>query len=188
MSEQADESASTDGEPVRSPLSITLQPVRLSIGPANARMNWRLTLTNEGTAHIVAMRVWSDCITCRTAAPDRDDLAGPGAMQARLRQHAMLAPEESVTLAGEWQIQREAFVPFLGFATKILPLARIRVIGAAMAPTKAAFLIGREPAQDDTAPEALAADGALQVHSSLVARPVKARSRAAAVASDGGTA
>ena len=172
----------------RSTLDLAFEPLRLSIGPGNARMNWRLTLTNAGEAHIVGLRVWSDLVSTRTAAPDREDLSGPDPMQARLHQIRMLAPGEEAALSGEWQLPRDKFVPFLGLTQKILPLVRFRMVGAGILPTKKAYLVGKQATQDDAMPEALACDGALQVHSSLIAAPVGRRKNRAAIASESGAA
>lgn len=184
LASMSEESANHDDFIVRSTLDMVLEPLRLAIGPGNARMNWRLTLTNVGEAHIVGLRVWSDLVTSRTAAPDKDDLSGPETMQARLHQIRMVAPGEETTISGEWQLPRDKFEPFLGLEHKILSLARFRLVGAGMLPVKQAYLIGKRPAQDDTMPEAVAADGALQVHSSLVAALVTDRGKPDVIASD----
>lgn len=184
LARMSEGSAITDDQIVRSTLEIALQPVRISIGPASARLNWRMVLTNAGEAQIVALRVWSDCKTSRFAVPDPDDFSGPDTLDARLHNVRMLPPGETVTLSGEWQIKRADFVPFIGITNQILGLARIRIVGAGILPAKALFLVGKQPAQDDAQPEAMTCDGALQVHSNLVARLVRPNRNESNIASD----
>lgn len=154
-------------------LALVLSPTRLSIGPTRALLNWRLDLTNGGDAHLVALRIWSDMDTAHASVPDARQLGGPDMDRARLLTLAMLAPGESASVIGEWQLDRTAMKP-VGTPAKpmIVPLARFRILGAGLAPQKRIFVIGSPPANDSERVGALGLEANLQIHSRLAAREI----------------
>lgn len=154
-------------------LSLALFPTRLSIGPTRVLLNWRFELTNSGSSHIVALRVWSDMVSAHGSIPTEEQLGGPDLDEARMHRIAMLAPDATEAIAGEWQISRDALRP-VGNAPErlILPLARFRLIGAGIMPLRKAFVIGNPPPPGEEKLRPLLLDGSFQMHIRLAARAV----------------
>ncbi|QZH75427.1 MAG: hypothetical protein JY451_02065 [Erythrobacter sp.] len=154
-------------------LSLTLFPTRLSIGPTRVLLNWRLELSNNAQDHIVSLRIWSDMVSAHGSIPTEEQLGGPNLDEARLHRIAMLAPFATESIAGEWQMPRDAVRPVDNAPESlILPLARFRLIGAGIAPLRRAFVIGNPPAPGEEKLRPLHLDGSLQVHIRLAARAV----------------
>ncbi|RPF72082.1 hypothetical protein [Aurantiacibacter spongiae] len=123
-------------------LDLTLEPERLSVGMVNAICNWRLLLRNAGDTHVVGLRVASDLAAAHATLGEREQLGGPGA-GARIDTVSLLAPGQEVSLKGEWTLPlSEARVVFVAERATILPLARLRIVGAGIAPQRIAILIG----------------------------------------------
>lgn len=154
-------------------LTLELFPTRLSIGPTRVLLNWRLDLTNTGESYIVALRMWSDMVSAHSSVPSAEQLGGPDMDHARLHQIALLEPGAHESIVGEWQIPRDAVRPVDNSPDKlILPLARLRCIGAGLAPLRQAFVIGQPPLQGEERLRALQLSGDMQFHSKLSARAV----------------
>jgi len=154
-------------------LAIDLLPTRLSVGPTRVLLNWRLDLTNGGDSHIVALRIWSDMVSAHSAVPSSEQLGGPDPDDAGLHTVAQLAPGDTANVMGEWQMPRNAVRAVDNSPDQlILPLARFRIIGAGIAPTRRAFIIGSPPAPGDERLRALQLSGDLQIHARLSARAV----------------
>lgn len=164
----ADESAISDGT-----LSLALVPTRLSIGPTRVMLNWRLELANVGSSHIVSLRVWSDMVSAHGSIPSEEQLGGPDLEDARQHRIAVLAPAATQTIAGEWEMPRDALRPVDNAPERlILPLARFRLIGAGITPFRKAFVIGNPPAPGEEKLRPLQLDGNFQMHTRLAARAV----------------
>lgn len=162
----------TENEPVAA-LMLELFPTRLSIGPTRVLLNWRLDLTNNGAAHIVALRVWSDMVSAHSSIPSAEQLGSPDMDHAKLHQIAQLDPGAHQSIVGEWQIPRDAVRPVDNSPDKlILPLARLRCIGAGIAPLRQAFVIGQPPFAAEEKLRALLLSSDMQFHSNLSARAV----------------
>ncbi len=176
MDEWDEELADIAEEPESAPdaaLTLDLLPTRLSIGPSRVLLNWRLNLTNSGATHIVALRVWSDLVSAHSSVPSAEQLGGPDIKDARLQQIAWLKPGEQHSVIGEWQMPRDAVRPVDNSTDQlILPLARLRLVGAGIAPFRQAFVIGQPPAPGEERLRALHLDGNMQIHSRLSARAV----------------
>ena len=167
--DQADEAT----QQATSALSLSLKPTRLSIGPTRVLLNWRLDLTNNGTQHIIALRMWSDMVSAHSSVPSSKQLGGPDPHEARLHKFAQLAPGEEASVMGEWQMPREAVRPVDNSPDQlILPLARLRFVGAGLPPQRHAFVIGNPPAPGEERLRTLQLSGDLQIHSRLAARAV----------------
>jgi hypothetical protein len=173
LDEQQAEQAAQDRPPGAGALGLTLFPTRLSIGPTRVVLNWRLELANTGSGHIVSLRVFSDMVSAHSSLPAQEQLGGPDMEDARLHRLAMLAPGTTQSLAGEWQMPRDAVLPVDNAPDAlILPLARFRLIGAGIVPMRKAFVIGNPPAPGEEKLRALHLGGSLQVHIRLAARAV----------------
>lgn len=154
-------------------LSLALFPTRLSIGPTRVQLNWRLELGNIGETHIVALSIWSDMVSAHSSVPSEEQLGGPDMEDARLHKLNLIAPGASAEIAGEWQMPRDAVKPVDNAPDSlILPLARLRLVGAGIVPMRRAFVIGHPPAAGEEKLRALHLGGNLQVHMKLAAREV----------------
>ncbi|KLI64197.1 hypothetical protein [Aurantiacibacter marinus] len=154
-------------------LALELFPIRVSIGPTRVLLNWRLNLTNGGASHIVALRVWSDMVSAHSSLASAEQLGGPDMADARLHKISQLDPGARESVVGEWQLPRHAIMPVGNSPDQmILPLARLRCIGAGIAPIRQAFVIGQPPAAGEERLRALQLSGDMQIHTRLSARAV----------------
>jgi len=154
-------------------LELELLPTRLTLGPTRVLLNWRLDLANTGASHIVAMRIWSDMVSAHSSVPSNEQLGGPDQDDARLHTIAQLAPGTKANLMGEWQFPRDAVRAVDNSPEQlILPLARLRIIGAGIPPLRRAFVIGSPPAPGEEKLRALQLSGDMQIHARLSARAV----------------
>jgi|GEM_PF-2993717 len=154
-------------------LMLELSPTRLSIGPTRMLLNWRLDVTNGGASHIIALRIWSDMVSAHSSVPSREQLGGPDMADARLHKVAQMTPGAQDSIAGEWQMPRNAVKLVDNSPDQlILPLARLRCIGAGIAPTKKAFVIGLPPAPGEEILRAIQLNGDMQIHSRVSAKAV----------------
>lgn len=159
--------------PARGALSLALAPARISIGQSKVSLNWRLTMTNTGDAHVVSLRIWSDLVSAHSSIPSDEQLGGPDMAHAQPQAIPLLAPGEKESLAGEWHLMRDEVRPVDNAPDRlILPLARFRLVGAGMLPFRMAFIIGNPPKPNDNRLRALQLDGGLKIHSRLAARAI----------------
>lgn len=176
MSEREDQPEDVPGgHEIRTATALVLEllPIRLSVGPSRALLSWRLNLTNSGDRHIIALRIWSDLVSAHSSIPSAEQLGGPDMNDARLHEIARLDPGAHESITGEWQLPRDAVRPVDNSRDQlILPLARLRCIGAGIAPLRQAFVIGQPPVAGEERLRALQLSGDMQIQSRLSAKAV----------------
>lgn len=155
-------------------IALALHPVRLSTSPTRIILNWRLNVTNTGDSHVVGLRIWSDMTSLRKQGSEKPDAdlqeSGPVMDRARLHKVPILAPGAEVCASGEWQMPRDHMdendpetTPFM------LPMARFRLVGAGIPPTRLAFVIGVPAQGGEDEPQPLLLDDRMQVFPELTA-------------------
>ena len=171
--EEADTETGDAEAETRGMLSLVFSPTRLVISPSRAVLNWRMRLANNGDAHIVALRIWSELASAHRSEPGRDQLRGPDMQTARLHTADIVAPGDGVDLSGEWQIERGA-MRAIGTPAEplLLPLVRLRMIGAGMLPDIRTLAVGMHPAGEGDRVRPIPLKGDMQVHSRLAAQPI----------------
>lgn len=154
-------------------LELDLAPLRLSIGLTKVIINWQLDLRNSGDTPLLALRIWSDLVSAHGSVANSEQLRGPDIDNARLQQLRMIGPGEEERLTGEWHLPLTEVKPVQGTTTAVLllPLARIRIVCAGLAPQRAAFLIA-EPPQGSDRLRPLRLDAGPRMVTALAARQV----------------
>ena len=157
----------------RPTLALELDAHRLSVGPTEVRLQWRLDLRNDSADHILALRVWSDMTTARRYVEDGQlsfRFAEDGFQLDRI---AKLAPGETASASGEWRMPVGSFPPEPGTQTVLIrPAARFRIIGAGLPPARAAFLIGQPTADAAGRMKPIRLDAGPAIYRDCVSRPV----------------
>lgn len=134
------------GEKVAGALALTLQPTQLSIGMVSAILAWNMVIRNTGETHLVALRLWSDMIAAHGSVSEEEQLGGPASAHAQLVPIARIDPGQQAVLTGEWQLPLDEIIPIAqDDMLMMLPLGRVRIVGAGIAPRRHAFLVGMPP-------------------------------------------
>ncbi|MDE1466923.1 hypothetical protein [Aurantiacibacter sp. D1-12] len=158
-----------------SPLELKLTPTRLTLSAKTVIINWRLELRNASETHIVALRIWSDMTSAACAAIHHDEAGKPDMDRAKLHREDFLAPGVHAEYSGEWQMPREEAIPVKqgpvrNFSEpRVLPVARIRLIGAGIEPTFVNFAVGSPGEEEGALPRPLLFDDQMQIFSELAA-------------------
>lgn len=131
-------------------LELTVEPHKLSIGLVNATLSFRLTLANRGKAPMVALRIASDMLSAHASRPGADHLRGPDMDRAVLQKVPRLDPGHRVSLSAELVLPLGEVQPVThGAGYAILPLVRLRVVGAGTPPVICTALLGQPPDQEN---------------------------------------
>lgn len=132
-----------------SSLELSVEPRKLSIGLVNATLSCHLTLANRGKAPMVALRIASDMLSASSSRPSADHLRGPEMGRAMLQKMPRLDPGETISLSAELVLPLGEVQPVMhGAGYAILPLVRLRVVGAGTPPVIRSALVGRPPDEE----------------------------------------
>lgn len=118
----------------------------------NARLVYRLSLTNLGNASIGPVSIACDIISAHASLSAREQLLFGGDKVEPKHQFRSLAPGETVSLTGELQLPIAAILPIRsGNASLFVPLARFHItaLDAGQPPLVSTriFVIGENPEQ-----------------------------------------
>ena len=131
-------------------LDMELHPLRMTIGSLEATLSWRLLLRNAGQTHLVALRIASDLACAMALQVNGDQLSGPEMSLARTQRAKRIDPGAEMEIAGENAIPLSGLKPIVKNGRHmILPIMRLRIVGAGIAPLRRAFLVGKPPALHD---------------------------------------
>lgn len=158
-------------------LALRLEPVELRLSPAEARLAYRLLVTNRGKATVGPLVLAGDMIAAHAAhavavqlRPDSGELPTRHLLDA-------LLPGETATLAGELPLPMAQVLPVpIGEAPRLVPLARWMAIDEGLGPTGPArvFALG-QPGADAGAPMiAFRLDRGPARHARVAAREIDA--------------
>lgn len=152
-------------------LEIVLEPRKLSIGLVNATLSYRLMLTNRREAPMVALRITSDILSAHASRPTEEYLRGPDIYRAMVQKVPRLDPEESASLPGELVLPLGEVQPLAqGESYAMLPLVRLRVVGAGTPPVIRTALVGRPPEEEGGRLKLFPLDAGPKVYTDIAAR------------------
>jgi HAMP domain-containing protein len=124
-------------------LEIECLPDRFSLDANAARLSCRFTISNQSEAILLALRVSADMIAPHASRPGAEQLSGPDGDATQVTRIGRLEPAEGTVVAFELQLDRQAIAPLRqGRAELVLPLVRLRVVGAGIAPVIRHFAVG----------------------------------------------
>lgn len=138
--------------PTSGPIELAFEPLRLTMALVNARLAYRLSVTNLSDAAIGPIHIACDIISAHASLGDKERLLFEGDMAEPRHQFASLPPGQSISLASELHLPIAAIPPIRsGDASLFVPLARFRIIvpdanRPPMIMTRI-FLIGESPEQ-----------------------------------------
>ena len=179
--EQDDEETEPEGialpvqDNVPETLHIEASAQRLAVGMRNVTLDYRLTLHNRGPGHLVGLRIAVD-IAAATAG-DRSGseiLNGPDMKLAAFQTIARIDPGECSDVSGQvmMPLDLEGIDPSGKFVL-LLPLLRLRVVGAGTPPRRFAFVIGLPPDGPSSKLRPIRLDQGPKIYSALAAKLVE---------------
>ncbi|MEO7544628.1 MAG: hypothetical protein ABIT04_13545 [Novosphingobium sp.] len=137
------------------PLELRLDADRLSLSLVYATLTYRLTVTNAGDSSAGPFRLAADLISAHASLETRHQLSLDTRETHAQHELGVLAPGESVTLAGDLRLALADILPIRSArANLFIPLARFRIEPRApgAAAITRAFAVGQSGA---TASDAL---------------------------------
>ena len=155
-------------------VTVTLLPKRLSLGLLNATLNYQLELANAGTGHLVGLRISLDLASAGSGMQDGvEALRGPDLKRAEVHALAHLGPGEVGEVAGQVQLPIiEAETLAQDDAVLLLPLVRLRVVGAGTPVRRFAFVIGLPSGREEGLLRPIRLDAGPKIYTDLAARPI----------------
>lgn len=135
---------------VSSRVELAFEPERLTMALVNARLAYRLSLTNHGDAPVGPVSIACDIISAHGSLNNYEQLLSESDMGEPKHQFPELSPGESIALTGELQLPIAAILPIRsGGASLFVPLARFRVTaleeGRPSLVSNRIFIIGESP-------------------------------------------
>lgn len=172
-------------EPVIAPtvrpsqVELAFEPECLTMALVNARLAYRLSLTNAGDLPVGPVIIACDILSAHASITDRDQLRFGGEGVEPTHQLPSLASGETVSLAGELQLPIAAILPVRsGGASLFVPLARFRVtaLGEGRPPQVSTriFVIGESPEQPGRRLKPIRIDVGPRTFSRISQREIKA--------------
>ncbi len=128
-------------------LSLTLEPVRLSISLVNATLLYRLRLVNETADMVGPIALSADMIAAHASLSEDSQLGRDGAALEPRHRLAGLASGESAEISGELRLPLASIIPIRsGSAALLVPLVRLRIESGGQSVTRA-LVVGEAPVQ-----------------------------------------
>lgn len=137
---------------VSAQVELAFEPRHLTMALINARLAYRLSLTNRADAAIGSVSIACDIISAHASLSHDAQLSFESGMAEPQHKLGSLGPGETVALTGELQIPIAAILPIhSGDASLFVPLARfhITMLGVDRPPLTSTriFVIGERPEQ-----------------------------------------
>lgn len=135
-----------------SQIELVFEPQCLTMALVNARLTYRLSLTNRGDAAVGPVSIACDIISAHASLSASEQLLfGPGVNEPK-HQIGSLAPGETISLTGELQLPIAAILPIRsGEASLFVPLVRFHITagdtGRPPSVSTRIFVIGESPDQ-----------------------------------------
>ena len=128
-------------------LSLTLEPVRLSISLVNATLLYRLRLVNESADMVGPIALSADMIAAHASLSEDSQLGRDGAALEPRHRLAGLAHGESAEIRGELRLPLASIIPIRsGSAALLVPLVRLRIESGGQSVIRA-LVVGEAPVQ-----------------------------------------
>lgn len=117
-----------------------LKPERVVVDILKPRLESQLGLLNKGSATLITVRLTSDIVIYRS---DEHQAVRPHGPTMRQDTIARLAPGEQIAIAAQWDLPEGFLAEISGEDSKgVYLLARVRFLGANLAPGTRYFLLG----------------------------------------------
>lgn len=124
-------------------LAITLLPPRLSLTLVNAALEWRVDLDNRSGTAFDGVVVAADMISAHADLPVEDRASGP-APDADAITLGRIAPGDRAQAGGTIRLPFPRITPIWhGEVALLLPMLRLRISAAGMAPVTRVYLVGQ---------------------------------------------
>lgn len=126
------------------PLSVQATAIRLDRSFLNATLHYRLTLINRAQQALSEVSVGADLVSAHGNAAPEAQLAMPGLALEPRHRIARIAPGQQMAVEGQVQLPLAAAnVIRQGSVALLVPLLRLVISGAALAPLARTFVIGQ---------------------------------------------
>lgn len=155
-------------------LQARLDPVRLTLGNDRIVLQFRLTLANTGPGHLVGLRTRLD-LTSASSGQEESAAVQQGPDKARADEAVVhsIAPGKEAEVEGSVSLGLEDIHAIAQDDVQLLlPLARLRVVGAGTPVRRFAFVIGHPSAKSGGLLRPIRTDEGPRVVTELAARVI----------------
>ena len=131
------------------PLRVALEPRQLRLSLVNATLSYRLLLTNSGEVPLTDIAISGDMISAHSSLPPEQQIAAPDEPLEPIQTIERLAPGESRTVSGQFQLPLPMIRPIRrGEIALFVPLARLSIVARGengSQPTVMTSVVGQIP-------------------------------------------
>ena len=155
-------------------VAVTLVPGRLTIGTDRVTLDYRLHVINTGTGHLLGLRLGLDLHASGTGdEADRQAMMGPDLGRAARHTIARIDPRSHADVAGQVSLDlAQARSLARAGEQHLLPLVRLRIVGAGTPVRRFAFAVGLPPGDQEAAPRPVSLHAGPKILAPLSARQI----------------
>ena len=154
-------------------VAVRLMPLKLTVGTADVTLDYRLQVINTGTGHLLGLRLALDLHSAGPGDDPRRALLGPDLGRAVRATIHQIDPRQYEEVSGRTALSlAEARSIASDDARQILPLVRLRIVGAGTPVRRFAFAVGKPSGGQEGLLLPIALDDGPKIHSPLAARQI----------------